>query len=98
MRISTVFRGFGRPDNYWGDDEAALLRLWREKRGEIVGLNLGQPHRPGLGSATEELNGGHWYGLNSGRVVADIQKRVLASGVVLDGSHSRRSGGVQQEH
>ena len=30
-----------------GDDEAALLRLWREKRGEVEPEDLsGQPDRP----------------------------------------------------
>src|SRR5215469_14050227 len=58
-----------------GDDEAALLRLWREKRGEVapkdLSGNLVVPH----GLATEDLNR-RWYQVNTGQVVTDIQKRM----------------------
>ena len=39
-----------------GDDEAALLRLWREKRGEIEPEDLSRNLIVQLGVATEELN------------------------------------------
>jgi len=39
-----------------GDDEAALLRLWREKRGEIEPEDLSSNLVVQLGLATEELN------------------------------------------
>jgi predicted phage-related endonuclease len=39
-----------------GDEEAALLRLWREKRGEIEPENLSRNLIVQLGLATEDLN------------------------------------------
>ena len=39
-----------------GDDEAALLRLWREKRGEVEPEDLSGNLLVQLGLATEELN------------------------------------------
>ena len=58
-----------------GDNEAALLRLWREKRGEIEPEDLSGNLIVQLGSATEGLNR-RWYELNSGQVITDVQKRV----------------------
>ena len=58
-----------------GDDEAALLRLWREKRGEVEPEDLSGNLVVQLGVATEELNR-RWYEANSGQVITDIQKRV----------------------
>ena len=58
-----------------GDDEAVLLRLWREKRGEIEPEDLSDNLIVQLGVATEDLNR-RWYEANTGQVVVDIQKRV----------------------
>jgi predicted phage-related endonuclease len=58
-----------------GDDESALLRLWREKRGEVEPADLSGNLVVQLGNATEDLNR-RWYEANTGRVVVDIQKRV----------------------
>jgi len=58
-----------------GDDEAALLRLWREKRGEIEPEDLSGNLVVQLGLATEGLNR-RWYEANTGQVITDIQKRV----------------------
>jgi predicted phage-related endonuclease len=58
-----------------GSDEAALLRLWREKRGEIEPGDLSGNLVVQLGFATEELNR-RWYEASTGQVVTDIQKRV----------------------
>jgi predicted phage-related endonuclease len=58
-----------------GSDEAALLRLWREKRGEIEPEDLSGNLVVQLGLATEELNR-RWYQANTGHVVTDVQKRV----------------------
>jgi len=58
-----------------GDDEAALLRLWREKRGEIEPENLSGNLIVQLGLATEELNR-RWYQANSGQVLNDVQRRI----------------------
>jgi len=58
-----------------GDDEAALLRLWQEKRGEIVPQDLSGNLIVQLGLATEELNR-RWYEANTGQAITDIQKKV----------------------
>src|SRR3954451_23273125 len=57
-----------------GSDEGALLRLWREKRGEVDPEDLSNNLVVQLGSVTEDLNR-RWYELNSGRAVKDVQKR-----------------------
>ena len=59
-----------------GDDEAALLRLWREKRGEAEPEDLSGNLIVQLGSVTEELNR-HWYERNTGQVVTAVQRRVF---------------------
>jgi predicted phage-related endonuclease len=56
-----------------GDDEAALLRLWREKRGEAEPEDLSGNLIVQLGLATEKLNR-RWYQANTGRVVTDVQQ------------------------
>ena len=48
-----------------GDDEAALLRLWREKRGEAEPADLSTNLLVQLGLVTEGLNW-RWYEANSG--------------------------------
>ena len=58
-----------------GNDEGALLRLWREKRGEIEPEDLSGNLVVQLGLATEDLNR-RWYQANTGQVVTDIQKRI----------------------
>src|SRR3974390_1670799 len=58
-----------------GDDEAALLRLCREKRGEVEPEDLSGNLIVQLGSATEELNR-RWYEANTGQVITNIQMQV----------------------
>jgi predicted phage-related endonuclease len=58
-----------------GDDEAALLRLWREKRGEVEPKDLSGNLIVQLGLATEDLNR-RWYQANTGHVLTDIQRRI----------------------
>jgi len=58
-----------------GEDETALLRLWREKRGEIEPEDLSDNLIVQLGRATEELNR-RWYVRNTGNAVKDVQRRV----------------------
>ena len=53
-------------------DEAALIRLWREKRGEVEPEDLSGNLIVQLGNATEDLNRS-WYERNSGRTVTDVQ-------------------------
>ena len=49
-----------------GKNEAALLRLWREKRGEVEPEDLSGNLIVQLGLATEELNR-RWYEANTGQ-------------------------------
>jgi predicted phage-related endonuclease len=63
-----------------GSDEAALVRLWREKRGEAESEDLSGNLIVQLGRATEELNRS-WYERTSGRQVRDVQRRVRHSAI-----------------
>jgi predicted phage-related endonuclease len=58
-----------------GDDEKALIRLWQEKRGETKPEDLSRNLIVQLGVATEDLNR-HWYEINTGEVITDVQKHV----------------------
>ncbi len=58
-----------------GEDEGALVRLWREKRGEVEPEDLSSNLIVQLGLVTEDLNR-RWYEANTGQVLTDIQKRV----------------------
>ena len=46
-------------------DEAALIRLWKEKRGEVEPMDLSDNLIVQLGHATEALNR-NWYERNTG--------------------------------
>jgi hypothetical protein len=59
-----------------GGDEAALLRLWREKRGEAEPEDLCGNLIVQLGIATEHLNR-LWYERNTGHALKNIQRRVV---------------------
>jgi putative phage-type endonuclease len=63
-----------------GNDEAALVRLWREKRGEVDPEDLSGNLIVQLGTATEELNR-TWYERNTGRSVRDVQRFVKHSAI-----------------
>ncbi len=63
-----------------GTDEAALVRLWQEKRGEAEPEDLSGNLIVQLGLATEELNR-CWYERNTGRQVRDVQRRVKHSAI-----------------
>jgi predicted phage-related endonuclease len=58
-----------------GNDEAALLRLWREKRGEVEPEDLSGNLPVQLGLATEDLNR-RWYQANAGQVLTDVQRQI----------------------
>jgi len=58
------------------DNEAALVRLWREKRGELEPEDLSGELLVQLGAATEQLNR-HWYEKNTGQVVTDVQRQLF---------------------
>src|SRR5215831_16424978 len=57
-----------------GDDEAALIRLWREKRGEIEPDDLSGNLLVQLGLATEALNR-NWFERNTDQTVGCVQHR-----------------------
>src|SRR5262249_55247749 len=63
-----------------GTDEAALVRLWQEKRGGGGPEGLSGKLVVQVGSATEDLNRS-WYERNSGRRVRDVQRRVKHSAI-----------------
>ena len=56
-------------------DESALIRLWKEKRGEAEPEDLSDNLIVQLGVATEPLNR-TWYQRNAGRAVTDVQRWV----------------------
>ena len=61
-----------------GSDEAALIQLWREKRGEAQPEDLSGNLIVQLGTVTEELNRA-WYERNTGRRVIAAQRHVKHS-------------------
>jgi predicted phage-related endonuclease len=72
-----------------GQDEEALSRLWREKRGEVEPKDLSGNLIVQLGVVTEDLNR-RWYEVNTGQVITDIQRRLRHPvlrwmGATLDG-------------
>ncbi|MGA8694718.1 MAG: YqaJ viral recombinase family protein, partial [Xanthobacteraceae bacterium] len=72
-----------------GNDEAALIRLWREKRGELEPEDLSENLVVQLELATEELNR-RWYEANTGQVITDVQRKIRHPvlrwmGATLDG-------------
>jgi predicted phage-related endonuclease len=58
-----------------GDDEANLVRLWREKRGEAEPEDLSDVLVVQLGTVTEDLNR-RWYERNTGHAIKAVQRRV----------------------
>jgi predicted phage-related endonuclease len=58
-----------------GDDQATLVRLWREKRREVEPEDLSDNLIVQLGSVTEDLNR-RWYERQTGQAVGSVQKRV----------------------
>ena len=57
-----------------GYDEAALFRLWQEKRGEAEAEDLSGNLVAQLGVATEGLNR-RWYEGNAGETITDVQRQ-----------------------
>jgi predicted phage-related endonuclease len=58
-----------------GSDNESLVRLWREKRGEVQPEDLSDNLIVQLGSVTEDLNR-RWYEHNSGHAIKDVQRRI----------------------
>jgi predicted phage-related endonuclease len=63
-----------------GGDEAALIRLWREKRGETGPEDLSGNLIVQLGTVTEDLNRA-WYERNTGQRITDVQRHVKHSAI-----------------
>src|SRR3954453_9933592 len=59
-----------------GSDEAKLVRLWREKRGEVEPEDLSAELVVQLGTVTEELNR-RWFERNTQQTVKDVQRRIF---------------------
>jgi predicted phage-related endonuclease len=59
-----------------GNDEADLIRLWREKRGEVEPEDLTDNLIVQLGIVTEDLNR-RWYERNTGQAVIEVQRQVF---------------------
>jgi len=58
-----------------GQDEADLVRLWREKRGEVEPEDFSENLVVQLGRATEDLNR-HWYERCTAQTITECQKHV----------------------
>src|ERR1039457_6123388 len=58
-----------------GADEADLVRLWREKRGEAEPEDLSENLIVQLGTVTEDLNR-RWYERNTGHAIKAVQRRI----------------------
>ena len=90
-----------------GDDEGVLLRLWREKRGEVEPEDLSGNLIVQLGLATEDLNR-RWYEAITGQMPAGLYILVVcyATAVIFLGwlpwageaRGSRTSGSFGQSH
>jgi predicted phage-related endonuclease len=63
------------PASSWLRNEEALVRLWREKRGEVEPQDFSDNLIVQLGVATEPLNRA-WYERNTGNAVTDVNRRV----------------------
>jgi predicted phage-related endonuclease len=77
-------------------NEAALFRLWREKRGELEPEDLSGNLIVQLGVATEALNR-RWFEQNTGRTLKDVQHQIRHPvlrwmGATLDGVVSETGG------
>jgi predicted phage-related endonuclease len=75
-----MFVGGSDARTIMGTDQDALLRLWREKRGEIGPEDLTGNLIVQLGTATEDLNR-TWYERNTGHRVTDVQRLVKHSAI-----------------
>jgi predicted phage-related endonuclease len=80
FKTRRLFMGGSDARIIMGNDEAALIRLWREKRGEADPADLSGNLIVQLGTATEELNRA-WYERNTGRSVRDVQRFVKHSAI-----------------
>jgi predicted phage-related endonuclease len=63
-----------------GVNEAALIRLWQEKRGDVEPEDLSGNLVVQLGKATEQLNR-EWFEAATGQLVTDVQKHIRHPGL-----------------
>ena len=70
----TVHWRFGRPYHH-EPRRGGLIRLWKEKRGDLEPEEFGDNLVVQLGIVTEALNRS-WYERNTGRAISDIQRWV----------------------
>ena len=89
LRTRRYFIGGSDARIIMGNNEAALIRLWREKRGEIEPEDLSGNLVVQLGAVTEDLNR-RWYEVNTGQVLTDVQRHIRHPvlrwmGATLDG-------------
>jgi predicted phage-related endonuclease len=88
QRSATVFDSGSRRSFIGGSDarvimggnQAALLRLWLEKRGEVEPQDLSRNLIVQLGNVTEELNRA-WYERHTGRTISHVQRLVKHSAI-----------------
>src|SRR3954453_12513720 len=78
-----------------GEDEEALVRLWREKRGEQDPKDLSENLVVQLGTVTEALNR-LWYARNDGNAVTEVPRQLRHPvnrwmGATLDGMVEARA-------
>src|SRR5215204_5967601 len=82
-----------------GTDENALIRLWKEKRGELEPEDLSGNLLVQFGCATEDLNR-RWFERETGCRLRAVQRFVRHPqldwmGATLDGLVEEREGGVR---
>src|SRR6516162_9072432 len=75
-RLRRSFIGGSDARTIMGDDGAALVRLWKEKRGEVEPEDLSGDLLVQLGGVTEQLNR-HWYEKNTGQAITEVQRQVF---------------------
>ena len=86
-----VFIGGSDARIIMGADETALLRLWREKRGEAEPEDLSGNLIVQLGLVTEDLNR-HWFERNTGQAVHRRPEASSSPSGPLSGGDPRRPG------
>jgi hypothetical protein len=80
-----------------GDDEGALLRLWREKRGELEPLDLSCNLLVQLGLAAKNPNRS-WYQANGGQALTEIERHIRHPALRWNGGHRRGHGSRVRGH
>src|SRR4051812_36514664 len=85
----TTYVGGSDARTIMGHEQMPLLRLWREKRGELEPEDLSGNLIVQLGAVTEDLNQ-RWYEASTGEVVTDVQQHrrhpaLSWMGATLDG-------------